>query len=481
MGLIKHLPLYIGGVRIDHDEDQEVQSVLSLDAKSKVSAMAANASQIREALRFSVASQKRLDRTTLQERMDVVKLVLTEYAKFRKEIAWGLAEFRGLATQDSEWMCDLLIQWSQQVEELVSSVWGLGGEDAKRVLFKDQLMGLVGFRSRGQGALITSSTMDGPPGVAAICHAILSGTHMIIRPSWRDVVSHFMFQVLHEHKLDYYCQLVRWQSEGPEAMAFNRQLISNVKQGIVFCSDKTFDELMSGVSEKDATGNYRSKAHSGYQKINKYGTGLPLVIVSKEADLDASIENIFVGARRGNGKFCLSHTPVLVDRKIYPALLEKLVERSKRVKSGDLHDRTVERGLWEAEDIRSLKSVLPSFGGRVAYGEFYGNSMDVIILEDVPQNSPCLSQEFPGTLLALIPYDRNEDAIAIAQRSLLVNNREAWTAVNIFGSTEEYEAFCSAIDSFHFLRKGITSEPRFLLPHQGRYFAFDLTRRQTTA
>jgi hypothetical protein len=106
--------------------------------------------------------------------------------------------------------------------------------------------------------------------------------------------------------------------------------------------------------------------------------------------------------------------------------------------------------------------------------------MDVLILEDVSSSSPCLYQEYPGTLLALIPYTSRDEAVTIAQKSLEKNNREAWTAVNVFSSDKDYKEFTYQIDSYHFLRGGITSEPKFLLPHQGRYFAFDLSRRLTT-
>ncbi len=472
MGLVKLLPCYIAGTRVEIDETgPRPSTVVSLDGKEMIPAVTTTATQLRQALRHGEVCQKILNRTSIEERVGVVKLILKEYANYRKEIAWALAKFRGLPVKDSQWMCDLLMVWSEQVDELVASVWGLGGEEYRRVAFRDKILGKVSYKSKGYAALITSSTMDGPPGIAAICHAILSGTHLIIRPSWRDVVVHFMFEILHEHKLDQYCQLVRWQSTSVEAMELNRQLIRNVQQAIVFCSDRTYRELIAGNRDED-------REHLA-RKIHKYGTGLPLVIVTEAADLDQAAEAIFIGARRGNGKFCLSHSPVLVDRKIYPALLKKLVTLSAQLKTGDLLDPATERGQWEADDIKSLKNLLASFGGRVAQGEFQTHSMDVIILDDVPQNSPTLYQEFPGTLLALIPFDKNDEAVALAQKSLSMNQREAWTAVNVFGSPEEYEEFTKSIDSFHFLHAGITSEPRFLLPHQGRYFSFDLTRRQT--
>lgn len=470
MGLIKEIPSFIAGVRCNADENSG-QVVKSLDGQITIPSAVTSASQLREALRFAVKSQEKLYRSTLEERIEVVKLVLKGSIQYREQIVWGLAQFRGLVAQDGHWMCDLLNKWSEQVEELAALIWGGDSKGPQLVRTPDGHKVQMGFRSRGEAALITSSTMDGPPGIAAICHAILSGTHVIVRPSWKDVATHFMFEVLHEHKLDHYAQLVRWPSTDPSTMALNQQLIGNVQQAIVFASDKTFDELIQGLGDDKPL---------FARKIVKYGTGLPLVIVTGESDLDDAAKKIFLGARRGNGKFCLSHSPVLVQKNYYKSLLAKLVDLSKGLKAGDTLNREVERGRMEPEDLQGLGRLAASFGGRTVHGKIGTEDMDVVILEDVSPNSPCLYQEFPGTLLALIPYSTQEEAVAIAQKNLKANNREAWTAVNFFGSEKEYREFSNLVDSYHFLRGGVTSEPKFILPHQGRYFALDLTRRLTT-
>jgi len=216
------------------------------------------------------------------------------------------------------------------------------------------------------------------------------------------------------------------------------------------------------------------------KKIHKYGTGLPLVIVTGDADLDIAAERIFLGARRGNGKFCLSHGPVLVQENIYKTLLNKLIKMSQDLKVGDILNRDVERGEWEPEDLHGLSRLATSFGGKIAQGQFSERSMDVLILEDVSPSSPCLYQEFPGTLLALIPFKTTEEAVSIAQKSLKENNREAWTALNVFSSPADYDEYSYSIDSYHNLKGGITSQPKILLPHQGKYFAYDLSRRLAT-
>ena len=472
MGLIKHAPTFVAGVRCEPEGD--ANKIISLDGQIEIPSAVTTASQLREALRYAESSQEKLHKTSLEERVEVVKLVLKEAAKYREEMSWGLAKFRGLVSKDTHWMCDLLINWSEQVDELVSAVWGLGAKSTKPIQYKSRFMGNLSFRSKGTAALITSSTMDGPPGIAAISHAILSGTHVIVRPSWKDLTTHFMFEILHANGLDHYGQMVRWPSSDPQTMSLNRQLIQNVEQGIVFSSDETFAQLIQGMGDDFASHSVLT------QKLHKYGTGLPLVIVTGETDLDEAARLIFLGARRGNGKFCLSHSPVLVHESIHSSLLEKLSKLSHGIKVGDLLNRETERGQWEPEDLVGLKKLAQRFGGNVVQGSFGENSMDVLIIDDVPSTSSCLYREYPGTLLALVPFTNLDEAVSVAQKSLKENRREAWTAVNVFSGEKDYKELICRVDSYHFLRGGITSEPKFLLPHQGRYFAFDLSRRLTT-
>jgi len=60
-----------------------------------------------------------------------------------------------------------------------------------------------------------------------------------------------MFEVLHENNLDHYAQLVRWPSAASNAQELNQQLIRNSRQTIVFCSDKTLDELTKNFPEAE--------------------------------------------------------------------------------------------------------------------------------------------------------------------------------------------------------------------------------------
>ena len=159
MGLIKQIPTFVAGVRCDAEAGSEENLVKSLDGKIAIPSAVTSASQLREAIRYASKCQEKLNRTSLEERMEVVKLVFKEVIRYREEIVWGLAKFRGLVAQDSHWMCDLIDKWSGQVEELATLIWGVDKNGPQKVHFKDGSSVQMNFRSRGEAALITSSTI----------------------------------------------------------------------------------------------------------------------------------------------------------------------------------------------------------------------------------------------------------------------------------------------------------------------------------
>jgi len=156
----EQLPTFIAGTKYDADNGAEKTEIKSLDGKDAIQAAVTNTSQLREALRYAEASQQRLVRTSITERIEVVKLLFGETARYREEIVWGLSKFRGMVAKDGHWMVDMLTDWSGKVDELVDAIWGLGNTLSKPLQAHGTVEGMLSYRSRGRGALITSSTMD---------------------------------------------------------------------------------------------------------------------------------------------------------------------------------------------------------------------------------------------------------------------------------------------------------------------------------
>ncbi len=471
---IKRLPSIIAGKLIEPTEGGA--TIDSLDGSIRLPITETTLPQLRSALRFAEQSQQRLHQTTLAERLSVVKLLMEEYSKRREDIVWGLGKFRGIVAKDTQWMCDLLKKWIYESEELTNLAFGHSSKNSE-TLVKSHLetYGHLSWQSKGKAVLFCSSTMDGPAAVGTICHGILSGTHVIIRPSWRDTVTHIAYEILLENGLDYYGQLVRWPSDSPHSDLLNKQALTQAAQSLIFSSNETYQNLISAIAAP-GTAEYEGLL----RKSRRYGTGLPLAIVmpSAESHLEETANELVAGARIGNGKFCLSTSPVLIHESLYPKLKALLMQKAAKLRTGSPLDLQTELGEQDSKEISLMQRTLESFGGTIEAGTLKP-SMELMILTDVPQDSVCLHQEFPGALLCLIPIQSLDQAIEIGKASLPMNQREAWTAVVTYGSVEEFKKVASSLESYRHCHGGIVALVKLLLPHQGSYFLLDLMRRTT--
>ncbi len=467
------LECFVAGQRIQPGATSE--TVSSFDATMRLPVAEVTPRELRAALRFADESQKWLGTTRVQERIEVARFLIREYSRRRADVAWALAHFRGNVARDANWMCDINSAWADGFEQLIGTWSGAaGGKLSLAVTSGSTMQGHLMWRTRGKAALFSSSTMDGPPAVVALCHGILSGTHMLMRPSFRDAATHIAFEILYAHGLERYGQLVRWRSETPEGAALNKQMLSGVSQSIVFSSDSTCRRLIDDAADPGTSARDRIAA-----RTRRYGTGLPLAIVTPRTDLALAAAELVEGARLGNGRFCLSTCPVMVLRDAYDPLKNELVDRARTLSPGSLLDETTDLGRCDPVDKAKLVAGLTRFGGRVEFGGIHDEYMDVVVMGDTPSRSPCLYEELPATVLCLLPVSSLEEAVALGQASLARNEREAWTAVTCYGDEGDFETVRGGIDSFRFLDHGITSHVELMLPHQGSYFGLDLMRRTT--
>jgi len=458
------LPSYIGGARVDPDDASP--TISSIDGAHAAHVAETTLGQLRRALRHADACQARLVRIPLRERIAAAQLVLREYEAHADEACRALAAFRGLTASDTRWMCSTNVRWGERLDTMVDLMFG--GASVREVSDAGQLT----WQSKGKACLFSSSTMDGPAAVVALCHAMVAGTHLLFKPSFNDAATHLAFEVLHRHGLDDYAQLVRWRSQHPEAPALNRTILANVAQSVIFASTETYVELLNGVAEPGS-----AAWEALHQHTTRYGTGLPLAIVTARADLARAAHDLVEGARLGGGRFCLSNCPVLVEESVHDALLTHVLERAARLRRGPPLAPETELSGHEPALTPGLREALATFGGRIAHGEVRESDMDLIVLAHVPESSPALHRELPGPVLALMPMPDLARACVTATAALRRNHREAWTAVVTFGSDDESARIRAEVPSYRYLRGGVVAQVKLVLPHQGSYFALDLMRR----
>jgi succinate-semialdehyde dehydrogenase / glutarate-semialdehyde dehydrogenase len=125
---------------------------------------------------------------------------------------------------------------------------------------------------------------------------------------------------------------------------------------------------------------------------------------------------------RNAGQICTAPTRFIVQRKVYREFVEKFVAVAKqlRVGPGDAADTTMgplanERRIRAQErlviDAKATGANLMCGGHRIGEEGFFWAPT---VLADVGSSALCVREEPFGPLAAIMPFDREEDAIALA-------------------------------------------------------------------
>ncbi|HTZ70313.1 MAG TPA: aldehyde dehydrogenase family protein [Acetobacteraceae bacterium] len=153
--------------------------------------------------------------------------------------------------------------------------------------------------------------------------------------------------------------------------------------------------------------------------------GKSAVIVFADADLKDAAKRGLSGAVSANGQGCVNGTRLLVERPIYDQYLQMLQAMAGFIKVGDPLDPTTIMGpvISEAALVRILGMVNQAVGegGRLIVGgarmtgdHAPGFFLPITIIADVDKGATIAQREVFGPVLAVTPFDTEEEAIALA-------------------------------------------------------------------
>ena len=156
--------------------------------------------------------------------------------------------------------------------------------------------------------------------------------------------------------------------------------------------------------------------------------GKSAVIVFADADLRDAAKRGLSGAVSANGQGCVNGTRLLVERSIYDAYLGMLGAMAGHIKVGDPMDPTTTMGPVISEAalsrIAGMTTQAQTDGARLICGgarmggdHAGGYFLPVTVLADVDQSNALAQHEVFGPVLAVTPFDSEEEAIAIANAS----------------------------------------------------------------
>ncbi|TDC93495.1 5-carboxymethyl-2-hydroxymuconate semialdehyde dehydrogenase [Saccharopolyspora aridisoli] len=160
-------------------------------------------------------------------------------------------------------------------------------------------------------------------------------------------------------------------------------------------------------------------------------------VVFADADLDAAIDSTVFGVFSLNGERCTAGSRILVERGIYDEFVRRYVERAENIKVGDPHDPATEVGaLVHPEhyekvtgyiEIGRTEATLAAGGGRPE-GLETGNYVRPTVFVDVPPTARIFQEEIFGPVVAITPFDTDEEAVRLANNTKYGLAAYVWTS-----------------------------------------------------
>jgi aldehyde dehydrogenase (NAD+) len=182
-----------------------------------------------------------------------------------------------------------------------------------------------------------------------------------------------------------------------------------------------------------------SAASAHYAAVTLELGGKSPNIVFADADIDAAVPGILSGIFAASGQTCIAGSRTLVQRKVYDEVLERLVARTRRIKLGNPMESQTEMGpianepqyrkvaayvdVARADGAELVVGGTPSQREDLAGGLFY----EPTIFAGVRNDMRIAREEVFGPILSLIPFDSDDEAIAIANDTEFGLASGVWT------------------------------------------------------
>ncbi|WP_371514489.1 aldehyde dehydrogenase [Solibacillus sp. R5-41] len=160
-------------------------------------------------------------------------------------------------------------------------------------------------------------------------------------------------------------------------------------------------------------------------------------IIFADSDLDEVIETTLKSSFMNQGQVCLCGSRIYVERPIFDAFIERFVARTNELKIGDpFEDSTnigsvvgkehYEKVMGYIDIAREEGGQILTGGGRPA-GIEKGYFIEPTIIVGLTQNSRCVKEEIFGPVVAVLPFDTEEEVLDYANDTNYGLGATIWT------------------------------------------------------
>ena len=182
----------------------------------------------------------------------------------------------------------------------------------------------------------------------------------------------------------------------------------------------------------DATGQrvYEAAAR-GLKRVSMELGGKSPNIVFDDAQIENAVKGVVSGIFAATGQTCVAGSRLLVQRSIHDQFVEKLLALARTAKMGDPMDPATQVGpitnkpqfekVLKYIDIAKAEGAAPLLGGRRASAPECGDGwfVEPTIFGGVHNRMRIAQEEVFGPVLAVIPFEDEDEAIAVGQRRRL--------------------------------------------------------------
>jgi len=163
----------------------------------------------------------------------------------------------------------------------------------------------------------------------------------------------------------------------------------------------------------------------------------PNVIFADAPDLDEAAKVSAMGIFRNSGQVCVAGSRLLVERSIHDSFVAKLTEVMGALKVGDPLDPETQAGAVNSERQlaqnlgfidEARKAGRQVIGGSRIFEETGGYFMEPTLVTGVSPADRIARDEVFGPVLAVIPFDTEDEALAIANGTDYGLASAVWTA-----------------------------------------------------
>jgi acyl-CoA reductase-like NAD-dependent aldehyde dehydrogenase len=158
-------------------------------------------------------------------------------------------------------------------------------------------------------------------------------------------------------------------------------------------------------------------------------------LIFADADLDVCIPSSLWSGYDNAGQDCCARSRIIVERSIYHEVVDRFIAATEDIRVGDPAAEGTEMGplisAAHRERVEGYLELATAEGAKVATGgkklDSPGSFLTPSVLVDVSPDMRVMKEEIFGPVVGIIPFDDEQEAIALANDSVYGLSGSLWT------------------------------------------------------